>query len=819
MAKDTRIAEYQNLDVTQQRLLQLCAFAGRALDRLAITQLYDECGWVDSSGKRLTQKAAGDLVSVLLRKGMLNRSSYSGMTIADEFADLAMQEAIRRGQFDKLRKAAAEKKDRYSYYGYSHNPVRDWRDLRIAFYTGQVPEFESILKRVAKYDDVRLLDPFSQDVFASLDPALQQWYFVSKIPFILLTPENQGDILAAFDQWAAARPTPGAETVGLWLDLAVARGDLKSLAELDARTGRRFPEVEGCEALLRGDFERAERCLTAAMPGTGRKGKGTQGPGGGHLPALLYLLLLFKRGTADSVARARALISSASKGGKNPYADAFKPILDAITFRQVPTASGPFVERLRELHDSALATLLVGYVHRWLLPGDEAKSPSKALAKVSRDYRRVGLSWLEAETASLAEQGSPEATADEDAKQTSSHAWLGTASLVNLIKSEPLWQRSLNAIGQLGEEQPARVAAAEVPAASERLIWELNTSYGGFSLQPFAQKRTAKGWSTGRRVGLQRLYDEWNSTTFAFLTDQDRDLCRTMEAHTERGHHGYAETYYGFDSGRAARAIVGHPSVFLPDDRDTPLEIVEQPPRLVVAKRGEHTIRLKLDPPLEDAELAGASAYHVTKDGPRRVILVFYDKHHLKLQRILGTMLDVPAAAAEQVVASIEKVSSLVAVHSEVGGEAVAAERVAGDPRPHLHLLPYQGGLRAEFFVRPCGDDGPFCRLGHGEANVFAKVDGRPMTARRVLAEERRRYESLLTDCPSLAAQTEEDTAYFPSPIEALEALLELEDQVAENRVVLHWPQGQSLRLAGRASGSQLQMSIRRDRDLFAASG
>ena len=36
--------------------------------------------------------------------------------------------------------------------------------------------------------------------------------------------------------------------------------------------------------------------------------------------------------------------------------------------------------------------------------------------------------------------------------------------------------------------------------------------------------------------------------------------------------------------------------------------------------------------------------------------------------------------------------------------------------------------------------------------------------------------------------------------VEALEALLQLEDQVAENRVVLHWPQGQSLRLAGRGT-------------------
>ncbi|MCY2994325.1 MAG: hypothetical protein NTY19_41595 [Planctomycetota bacterium] len=68
--------------------------------------------------------------------------------------------------------------------------------------------------------------------------------------------------------------------------------------------------------------------------------------------------------------------------------------------------------------------------------------------------------------------------------------------------------------------------------------------------------------------------------------------------------------------------------------------------------------------------------------------------------------------------------------------------------------------------------------------------------------EEQRQWEALLAACPALAAQAQGDAASFPSPVEALEALLQLEDQVAENRVVLHWPQGQSLRLAGRASAS-----------------
>jgi len=64
------------------------------------------------------------------------------------------------------------------------------------------------------------------------------------------------------------------------------------------------------------------------------------------------------------------------------------------------------------------------------------------------------------------------------------------------------------------------------------------------------------------------------------------------------------------------------------------------------------------------------------------------------------------------------------------------SEKVAADPRPRVHLLPHENGLRAEFNVRPFGDHGPFCRPGQGGPNVFANIDGKPKSACRDLAEE-----------------------------------------------------------------------------------
>jgi len=271
-------------------------------------------------------------------------------------------------------------------------------------------------------------------------------------------------------------------------------------------------------------------------------------------------------------------------------------------------------------------------------------------------YHQAGLAWLAAEAYGLAAQSKLKSAATQAKKHEQTHARLGTISLVDLVEPEPVWQRSLSAIAQLADATPP---GAEPAAESERIIWELNTRYGGISLDAFQQKRKGSDWTKGRKVGLQRLYERHGDPEFAFLTDQDRALCRALEMES------------------------------------------------------------------------------------------------------------------------------------------------------------YQDGLRTEFFVRPFGDDGPFCRPGEGGVNLFANVDGRPKTARRNLDEERSRREEVIAACPELSARAEEDVSILlPSPIEALEALIELEDLVADGRVVLHWPRGQTLTLAGRASASQLHLHIRRDPQL-----
>ncbi len=805
MPADNLHAHYARLDAKSRHVLQLCALSDESLSRKDLSALSSKSGWTDSKGKRLNKTSISPIVNKLLGQGFLVQGSYSSTRVNPEIQDLAVQDSIRGDWFQTLSDVVVNG----SSSGY-YSRARPTRDLRIAFYRGEVDIFRKYLRGKNRDRNIRLLDPFSRDIFDRLDPLLREMYLADVVPRMITNPDGSREVLAAFDELIDGQTSPDNDFLAAWLDLAVARGDLESLTRLDKQTGQKLNEVIGCIALLRGDFEQAEACLGAAMPGGKPKSKLAAIA---HLPALLYLLLLFRRDSADMLAKARSIVASATKARKGNYAAAMEVVAAAIAFKQSPSSPATFAAQLKELCRSPLEAILVGYFANWLLTDEDTSLHINGLVQIAKAYHTSGLDWLAAEANGLAGKSKLKSAAARAEQHKVAHVRLGTTSLIDLVEPEPVWQRSLSAIAQLaGDDPPGTEATSE----NERIIWELNTRYQSISLEAFYQKRKGGGWTKGRKVGRQRLYEQFNEPEFAFLTDQDRELCRALDMFSDRNYRGYTETYFHYDDLRAARALIGHPRVFSEGDRDNPLEIVEQQPQLIVVQEDDGRISLSLDPkPRRDDE-----GFRMIADGPQRVVMVFFSDQHLQLDHILGGKLKVPASAASQVVEAIQPVASLVSVHSEIGGQASGGESIDADSRPHVHLLPHQDGLRAEFFVRPFGDDGPFCRPGQGGANVFANIGGHPKTARRDLAEELRHQEDAITACPEIAARAENDTSIcFPSPFEALEALIELEDLLATERVVLHWPQGRSLNLAGRATASQLQVHIRKDRDWFAASG
>jgi len=371
-------------------------------------------------------------------------------------------------------------------------------------------------------------------------------------------------------------------------------------------------------------------------------------------------------------------------------------------------------------------------------------------------------------------------------------------------REEP-WERQLNALINL---QPA--VNVEVVRES-RLAWMIgyDEHMGVRAIEPREQKRDAQGgWSRGRAIGLKRLAEE--AAELDFLTAQDVQVAAAIGAHR---YYSGTGTRYEFDLDRALGALVGHPLLFWMDS-GTRIELLPGEPQLMV-RAGGGQVHITLQPRLTDQQ--GESV--VTRETPTRLRIVRIRDEHRRIGAIVGDGLAVPLAAERRVLQAISAISTVVTVQSDIGSSPGDIEQVAADARLHLHLLPYQQGLRIRILVRPLPDAGPYVRPGDGAESVIADVNGIRMEARRDLNAEREAERQLLADCHALeGAEDEHGEWLLASPIGCLELLAELQE-LDPGRVVIGWPEGESFRVSKKVSSKSVRLNIRRDKDWFAANG
>jgi len=374
-------------------------------------------------------------------------------------------------------------------------------------------------------------------------------------------------------------------------------------------------------------------------------------------------------------------------------------------------------------------------------------------------------------------------------------------------REEP-WERQLNALINL---QPA--VNVEVVKES-RLAWMIayDEHLGIRAIEPREQKRDAQGgWSRGRAIGLKRLAEE--AAELDFLTAQDIQVAAAIGAHR---YYSGTGTRYEFDLDRAVAALAGHPLLFWIDS-GTRIELLPGEPQLMV-RAGGGKVHITLQPKL--AEQQGEVV--VTRETPTRLRIVRIRDEHRRIGAIVGDGLVVPLEAERRVLQAISAISTVVTVQSDIGGSPGDLEQVAADPRLHLHLLPYQQGLRIRILVRPLPDAGPYLRPGDGAESVIADVGGIRMEARRSLNAEREAERQLLADCRALeAAEDEHGEWLLGSPIACLELLAELQELQERDpaRVIVGWPEGESFRVTKKVSAKSVRIQIRRDKDWFAANG
>ncbi len=813
------IGIYERLKPVIKEIVQVASVT-EPLARTKLFTLASKAGVRREDGSIPSYKNERDAINAAIAAGVLEHASKMGpVQPAVLLHDHVFRQAFTSGLAARVKEQieSQSKNRRYSYNFYSDEDEIA-RDMRFAFYGNDWKTWKELIDNYSFRPYV--LDPFCQETFENLSPQLQADFFNrSALQLVNFSDSRRSEFSALASSLLDRMKKLANDVAESATNLLTTRGDIAALEKLKTRV-KAPSEIDGCVTFLKGDYAAAQSHFqTADQQQRKRTKKRTTNLS--QIPMVLYAILLLKENSAQSLKHAKQIIRTISNR-QDVWHITGIPLEVCLDHQTNPLISKtlflPDIDRV-----SPLALLISGWIWSWHVAKGASAISSTNYEQLSGMYRDSKIDWIAAEFTAIAGRASTSKSKLKKLKSRADkmHAQSGTVSIVELMTPAPPWEAGLIALENLAQPAKAGAATGLAPVADERLIWEAEFSEDSMNVTPYIQKLGAKGWSKGRKVALGRLYEQWQTSAFDFLTDQDQQICKSLRQYSERNYYGYRETCQEWDQAKLLRGLLGHPHLYLPGNRDEPIQISEVQPHLTIKRSGKK-IQLVVEPTPDDSYSDSDNNVIVTKEGSHRYSVVQFTQQQRDVAALVGSMPAIPADQQDRVFQIAQSLASVIDVQSSIKGAPSTGEEVAASAQIVAQLTPYHDGLRAELFVQPLGEHGPFCRPGVGAQAMMANINGKSCTTNRNLESERENLQQLLSACPMLEARTvsnDQTEWLFAESNDALEFAVELQALADQKSVSVLWPRGKSHQVAGSPSASSFQVSVRRDRDWFAASG
>lgn len=820
------IKQYDRLSPTMQKIVQVSAALGAPISKTNLVVCASVCGAKDERGRQPNYTSLRDEMNAAINSGVFchPQSKTGPIEIAPSIADFVFRGALESGLADALFKELEQNPWTYRLSSYQKSEATVIREMRVMFYKGDFKQWDLYKERCGLTPV--MLSPFCAVTYSKrLSVEFKHRFLTDTIDFGNQLASDMDpallDLIRGFDEIPEPYPEELKQSL---IDFFTLRGDLASLKTLGRRLegqGDFRSEIPGCIAFLTGDFENAKIHFEAAVKEFRKRSKRrtaqVQNIGG-----IFYGILLLKDNTAASQKTLKQLISAIDKWPNRFWkiAIAFNEAL----YQQTNPATKSYQTSYREENCPPIGYCFTALIWNWYFADHDFPFGEKSFADTISRYQATGFDWLVAEMQGLLAKMPKLSGATKTAKtlkdtSAKGHQKLETVSLVDLVQPPEPWEASLTMLENLcaGDDLKS-LDKSSTAAVAERMIWEVEYEDLGSAilLTPFAQKLGKKGWSKGRKVGLSRLQEQWQTDAFSFLTEQDQQICRCLKQSVESNYYGYGETVYQWDTFRLMQAMVGHPLIFHPQQRDQPIEVRESSPVLSIVKKRNH-FTFTVTPAMAD------KPWLVTEEGTHRISLTCFDNSQKMVARVIENMPPIPADQKDRIAQLSQSVVSVLAIESDIKGDVAAkTETTESDSSLVVQLTTYGDGLRAELFARPLGPQGPLCRPGFGAATIMASIDGRSVSTTRQLKTEKQNLKNLLSQCKSLDARTVENDQtqwLFHDSESALELVVELHQLAIGEQITVHWPRGKTIDVAGSANSGNFQVTVKRERDWFAVSG
>ncbi|OYO31396.1 DEAD/DEAH box helicase [Janthinobacterium sp. PC23-8] len=811
------LEQFDALALPEKMILALLAIVGEPVGKQAAYEHLQRAHIVEADGTPFKLITVTSMLQRLSRLALATEVVGRGFACEAKLRWPAMREAIEHLHFRDLCHAIETINPvRRNWDGYVE--LRSYRQgvarLRIALLRNdERSQVASLLAAcMACYEAQQLHPlieicgrPFEPAMLSTIVPQLQDEILAVLLANAPREPATAPAIRACARAHFAAQTAVG-DRIAPALPFALAEdailcGELEQAAAyLAGQEGAQTLSIDSTIAVLRGEHAQAlagfEAALKALRKETGKRKQLFAGISG-HL----YMLALLKSGDAKHLKTAETYLDIAVH---------VQPSHDSAVYQQLHMlrlvrAGVMQAELVQTRHwETALqAQLFQGLLYYWLsLPQLPERQPQ--LEALISQADTAGYELIAAQAAGLLGlMGKPA----QERHATALRARHGLTDMAPWFERQEAWQRQLSALINL---QPG--APSDAPGSASRLVWlvAFDTRYGLTAVEVREQKRDARGgWSKGRAMSLKRLAEEAHE--LEFLSPHDVRAAASILPFKQ---YYSSAPRHEIVPDKAALLLVGHPLVFWLDAPDTRVELLAGAPELLI-KSHDGQLWLGLQPPVPEA----AVEVVVLKETPTRLRVVHIQDEHRRIAAIVGLGLSVPLHAEKQVLQAIASISSIVTVQSDIGGGVAHAEVITADPRLHLHLLPYNQGLKMQILVRPLVDSGAYYAPGSGAESVFADVAGRAVQARRDLNAEREAQRQLVKQCLVLEQAEEEHGEWLlGQPSLSLQLLVELQE-LDPTGIVLAWPEGESMRVSKRITSGQMRLHIKSDKDWFAASG
>ena len=805
MSDEVLHALVDGCDERRKLILALLALAGEPMGR---RRIHEHLAPLESG---TNEEDLAEPLARLLADGLVGELPSRGYVITPDFAWPAISWALRARQFNPLREVYQQVTPlRVDWQG---TPMlRSYRQgvalLRMALLAGEGPKAVApLLAACLRCHEAAYLHPlvdicarpFEPDFIERINGLLRDEVLAVLVNHVQREPASAPAIRAHAHEYAAQGNASMALRTALAEHLILCgRLDAAAelLADLDDSSALYFRSTI---QLLRGDIDPAltgfDKALKLLRRETGKRKAVFEGIGG-HL----YVTALLRSSDPKHQKAAESYLDSATRAVQSHDTAVYQQL---SMLRQIRGGTVDAEVLPSRNWESLLQPVMFRALLHWWL-GMPQLNERRALLEQQLDVAsQAGFDFIAAQLASVLGQLGMVGMEKHAISLRQRHRF---TDLALWFEREQPWERQLNALINL---QPA--VNVEVVKES-RLAWLVSWDehLGIRALEPREQKRDAQGgWSRGRAFSLKRLAEE--AAELDFLTAQDVQAAGAIGAYRYYSGTGMR---YEIDLDKAIATLAGHPLLFWMDSPGTRVELLPGEPQLMV-RAGGGKVTISLVPPLREQQ----GEIVVTKETPTRLRIVRVKDEHRRIGAIVGDGLEVPLAAERRVLQAISAISSIVTVQSDIGASPGDIEQVAADARLHVHLLPYQQGLRIRVMVRPLPDAGPYFRPGDGAESVIGDVAGVRLEARRNLNAEREAERQLLAACQSLEqAEDEHGEWLLGAPVRCLELVTELQE-LDPAQVVVAWPEGESFRVTKKVTSKSVRLNIRRDKDWFAANG